>query len=230
MSISNISFLLFSSLKFASTKITLFPVWANVTAKLFITHVFPSSCLQLVTKIAFLFVEYNIFVLIVFILSTICDFGLFFTINSFFSLSTGNVPMAFNFTFFSISSSLFIVSSNMNIATTDTIAKNRPANANIIISFIWFTLQGVDSTSASSTILMFCKLYISFICCVKTFANSFAIFLANSGFAFVTLIFKNCVLSICFASTFFCKLEADIFNSRFSIVFCTTFVLLAILL
>ena len=73
-------------------------------------------------------------------------------------------------------------------------------------------------------------MYISFICSVNTLANSFAIFFASSGFSFFTVIFKNCVLSICVASILFCNFDAEMFNPKFSIVFCITFVLFAMLL
>ena len=67
----NISFLLFSFLKSVSTKITFLSACANATAKLFDTQLFPSFCLLLVINMDFLFVVYNIFVLNVFIHSTI---------------------------------------------------------------------------------------------------------------------------------------------------------------
>ena len=91
-------------------------------------------------------------------------------------------------------------------------------------------LHGFSSVSALSTILMFCRLYISFICSVNTSANSFAIFLALSGLSFFTLISKNCVLSICFASTFCSSFDTGMSKFKFCIVFCNILLLLAILL
>ena len=130
----NISFLSFSFLKSVSTKITFLPVCANAVAKLLITHVFPSFCLLLVINIVFLLFEYNIFVLIVFMLSTICDFGLFSIINSFFSLSIGNLPKLGNLMFLYICFSSFIVSSKIYIAITNIADANIPAHTNIIMS------------------------------------------------------------------------------------------------
>ena len=130
----NISFLSFSFLKSVSTKITFLPVCANATAKLFTIQLFPSFGLLLVISIVFLLFAYNIFVLIVFILSTICDFGLFSIINSFFSLSSGNLPKLCILMFLSICFSSFIVSSKRYIAITNIADKNIPAHTNIIIS------------------------------------------------------------------------------------------------
>ena len=135
-SMLKISFLVFSFLKSVSTKITFLPVCANAVAKLFIIQVFPSFGLQLVIKIVCLLFAYNMLVLIVFMLSTICDFGLSSIINSFFSLSIGSLPRLCSFTVLSICFSSFIVSSSIYIAITNIADKNIPANANIIRSLV----------------------------------------------------------------------------------------------